>query len=1570
MEETLAQLRSASDRGFDEMLVSSILYSDDGNETANGYKQARNPNNDYSMLAGTVSVNVFNPDQYEACKRPSLNSTGFSDRNLVPINLNEVVQDGCMTVAAFSNDVTSVIDKQDVRQTNLTGVGVTVYHLSHRDYEPQFEPALMVNANWNPFWQNCIPLLVLASLAGEYRLSEYDDNLVILTDSQPNLATSHITEVSKSGTATRRDYDTYATAKTRTMRLSTTAGELGPAGSPPVLTFALMIAAKLWPNSYKALIGDFKLKTAYRPTTLKGLMLNALREIPIPPDKLQLLIAEASACLGRVHGTSDESMVERQVPIVMCVHAHKSGPPSYKSATSKLSARDVRVAMAQGIISFDAGYTKLLNMFSVQTDPSAWQRGEQLTTLASKGVDLSHKTKTSYDTVCIAKVLNKTGYGRATKHDYDRRLKWVQGAGHCIREDKLDGTPLMKKSVQQTRDILSSDTPLGAETRAQHRRNYNSNQPYAHSLASDQAEYISDQGDANGVQMCNVMSPRSTAGALIANTLWIDSTSAIIGCDRQLNVFHNGTIEGRLSQVTLQATELKRYGYELEASDRRSCGIGNSRREYGFFSNEQIAVSFKISKITKMLGKLTAKSNLRARIGADDVIDAADLSWFSATRANTDLIIINGIHSNIPDIYKKSGDPMHSMLYSFSTFDVKYDLRSASLGLPITSSASRATVSIPGGLSVKRLAYEAPARLIPNGEGILYAINGDLARCGADAYGALLMKQIYGVNFGKTMEPELFALLLDRSILDVEHKWKNGDYALLALNTYKSKLGSLAKRTIERLVWHACTGYIIVAIKTMIAQHKAISENVKPLQVAVAVHETTHFIGQMLFTALNLVYNDLGWDDCVGKAHLMTLAITDRGIDWCMRNEAQLSRCLSADVGLPLNVTCDKSGRCCKVSCFAEGNGRHVCYSCKRSIDCNMCNYNEGLLDGQDPIERCVANNEKNRTLSDSIDDQRYVTEVSHEAHAPDNNHRLIINLAHTRCCNGSGKVFTNNERMALASRQDNSIGLSQAIDMMFNPDTPTRESAALATYKYDDEGYVETIDDGGPEDNGDTLNRSEEPNPANQHDDCTTGHTTTESQNIGGTSTKGMTIAQLLSHHYGKQRAWDLEPSDEEEEYDTANEATPRNSMLILGKVNHPVRTSSLPSETAVQLDDNTLALGSCHDSSPHTCASRQDELEYQYVAPHDSRSTQEDKGPITVGPSVTRSCDARVKVAIEKGQIMADCLIQHTCHLGNQKLLLPGDSHNGMPTASDEISALPDHARLLTAVAGIAETDCLTLGCTCAGCASVRNHSQNDDEDVHTFTGGDALWHYDPLELGDLKVTISPEQISCWGPNTSTLLSPHSRLWPFCWLASVLGVHVDDIPFEYVSNLWREGLMARCPERHTRQNYSGKLTTPADISVPMIIKNLAHGTLCCNKMKKQHQDRLIRRGTHYIYSFRFVPRREDVQIDYRAVEHFTQMIPWIHESLVATDNQKSVRLACSGADTGDWNHYDVSINPLDEHEPLVIRVEWLSTCQPTRKNVTKLPRIKQSPKMINILCNLWTENMRDILENPDLDY
>nr|BEQ09748.1 MAG: uncharacterised protein [Cordyceps militaris quadrivirus 1] len=1570
MEETFAQLLSASDHGFGEVLKGSSAYLDEENEIESGCKQARNPNNDYSMLSGPITVDAFNSGRRWDQRQPSLGDIVFSNRNLVPINLNESVQDGCMTLAAFSNDVTSLINTKGVKQTSLTGVGVTVYHLSHRDREPHFDQTQASEFGWDPFWQNCVPLLVLASLAGEYRFSEYDNNLVILTDSQPNLATSHITEVSKSGTATRRDYDTYATARTSILRLSTSVDEHCPSGTPPILVLALTIAAKLWPNSYKALVGKVKLKTAYRPSTLKGLMINAMRELPIPPGKLQLLIAEASACLGRVHGTSDEAMVERQSPVIMCVRPWTTMAPVYGHTNDKLTARDVKISMAQGIMSFDAGYTKLLNMFSVQTDPTIWQRGEQLTTLAGRGVDLSHKTNSTYDTVCIAKVLNKTGYGRATKHDYARDIEWLQAAGHYIREDKLDGAPFMKVNVQQTRDILSSDTPLGAETRAQHRRNYNSNQPYAHSLASDQAEYICNQNDACGVQMCNVLSPRSTAGALIANTLWVDSTSIILGCDRQLNVFHKGNIEGRLSRVTLQAAELKRYGYELEASDRRSCGVGNSRREYGFFSNEQIAVSFKISRVTKMLGKLTAKSDLRARIGADNVIDEADLSWFSATRANTDLVMINGIHSNVPEIYKKAGDPMHSAIYSFSTFDVKYDLRRGELGLPVTSSASRATVSIPGGLSVKRLAYESPARLIPNEEGTMYAINGDLARSGVDAYGAILMKQVYGIYFGKAMESELFEMLLDRQILDIEHKWRADAYALLAAEIYQSKLGTWAKRTIERLVWHACTGYVIVSLKTMIASHEAISENVKPLQVAIAVYETSHFTGQMLFTALNLVYHDLGWDDCVGKAHLMTLAISERGVDWCLNNSTQLSRCLSADVGLPLNETCPKSGRCCRISCFVEGSNKHMCYSCNRSVECTMCDYNLGLLDGADPIERCVASNEKNRTLNDGIDDQKYVTEIDQKDQNDNHDHRLVIKLAHIRCCNGSGKVFTANERTALASRHDDTIGLSQAIDMMFNPDTPIRESAELVTYTYDSDSYAVEGDHHKSESGGSDAADADEVGKVDEQNERESAQRTLPGTMTDQKSSSGMTIKQLLDKQFGQQGAWDHESSDEDDEYATANETTPRSSTMVLGRLKHPERTSSLAVKLTLAVTDKPSAAGDVR----HEITTQADDCrETNEVTTNESSGSDTDATRECMqGESSTVECPRQPQIAdaVRLGRLSGDCSIKHVCRTSHKVKWPPSANSNGDPIATDAIKPLPDCARLLSTVSQVTSTDCLTLGCACAGCVSARDEEHFDRGELSTFTGGCALWHHDPLEIGGLDVNIDEGQPVCWGPKLYTLLNPYSSLWPYCWLASVLGVHAEDIPFDYASDMWREGLMEMCPERYTRQNYVGKSCAPADINIPMIIKNLAHGTLCGNKMRQTHENRLIRRGTHYIYSFKFLPCRENVLIDYRAVEHFTQMIPWIHDSLVASDNQESIRVACSGAHTGDWNHYEISINPLDEHEALVIKVECLSTCLPTRKHVTKLPRIKQSPKMIDILCNLWTENMRKVLEDPELDY
>jgi hypothetical protein len=869
----------------------------------------------------------------------------LSIMNLLPLAIEDEAKDGNITVCIHSKaegHFTCARPYDRDSSTRDSAVTILVLGLKqHIDLQSAPEPDTGDGVN-----RNLITALCYLTLYGEYEWENTRRLTVRVNRTTAGVATSHVVSVPERGEPTKREFDVL---KFEDRDIIT----LRPAGNYEAcvriteegsdLAIALNILHSLNPRMWYLLCGNMRppripgSKIAY---SLRSVMRNALYSVCMYADmESAAIVAEATACLGRVEGMSDESLVESMV----------AAPRWYACQMKEFECRPVSIETASwvdkgitsGIITFELVYSRLLNCLTEQQDYARYERLEHAKELERKSVP-GIKVVGNRVEVGVARVMSTHNFS-SEEHaaNYRSQQRWPSNdvTGHTVYETIDSTVPLMRRDIMATRDLMLVKSISAAKIRRAFDDGESVTSRYAYSTNTAATEYDASDGVGKGRITCTVEAPRPTMGAVIQQISWCDTLAVLDGSDRSGVLISNGTVIGREARVISLATELKRRGFELRVNENTCLGIGNTRKDYGFSTSRQSLIAVNCNRMAKALSNREAQSEVAQRLAA--LFDVPnDQDWFACMhRRACAIVATSGVlpapkawhiilkHHQQRDIYGrlvcalvKMGENAHASVL------VKH------------SSIERDTLR-PGGFSTKKLERGAGARLY-NHEGEAAWLNGDAVLCGHKAYAAVTARLASGYTAGEHALLEAFDMTVQLAEQHgmTEHFF-GPDGPKHTRDVYEQPLRSYPRGSLRRSVWHAATGAITLMAKYVVA----LNCNGRTCQPSEAPHDTCRIIRMLpeyrnpsvRCVLVTLISGDLGWTDITSSYIAYCIAI-DRGR---ASDEAAYNRTLAA-MKRPYQrlaaPKCPNKGRCLYL-CNGTLIGDHVCAKCHKRNACPEC---------------------------------------------------------------------------------------------------------------------------------------------------------------------------------------------------------------------------------------------------------------------------------------------------------------------------------------------------------------------------------------------------------------------------------------------------------------------------------------------------------------------------------------------------------------------------------------------------------------------------------------------------------
>nr|VCV25421.1 uncharacterised protein [Leptosphaeria biglobosa quadrivirus 1] len=1448
----------------------------------------------------------------------------FTPLNLPPIAFRGEVIDGMVTLASESVECHQIITPSP-QNTKYSDTTPTIACLIPRSNPLTFTNGIPVDEAQG-FIRNVVSMITIASWAGNLSRKRGRGSTYALNTEAPAIATSHLVQTSVSGKVDKRNYDYMKQEMTTSINDYKRQGKQTMTTDSDLIDEALFAAASIYPDYWQVLF------TRHDPPVARGcggqvnsIFRRALAAIPYNLKEKCQLLADISACVAMVQGTSDEAMIEHHVGVVA---THALYEPRTLIEANDFTESDVVSAQAAGVFAFEMAYSRMLNLAATQTSHVHWQRKQhlrqlcdfagQLTTIADDGVLLS-----------IHSFIKTHAYGDgSSQHGYDEGTFFFS-SGHQVLEMYLDDKPVLAQGILQTKDAMSFDQPQSARLRERYQNFDRGESVYAQSVASSYDDYAEGRQFKDGVQLARVTSPRSTLCAMLNQVNWIDKAAAINSSHRAGALVRDGVIYGQEGNLTRLAVELKRYGVLVIIDDKSCLGIGNTRREFGFSSPHHSELAFELAFTTKTVSHQVQSSPIMSELKT--LIAARDGVWrvLNVFRASRALHAESGFKPS-PKHWLDRTPSSNMPIYGFATFDIRPSHTKRQRSGLVTSTNPNASVFRPGGFSMNRLIMQAPAIKYVHGDEEL-VFSGECARMGADAMKSISAAGRKSHATEQTLLQKLFLNILDRAEPEmIRYCWGDIDNALKHGEMYKQKLKSTERGTVQRVAWHACTGFIVFTIKVMIARvcENEVGDMQPSKRLALCERVTAHLDARQQYVAYALIAADARWANPFMMAHTYAMHLATRAND-VETNNKRITRALSTPIAQKKNPVCRRTGSRCYSDCPVDGSATHTCAACGKNYKCSWCSEAMRTLGIVDTTPRAaVANSSRFEAYqiategydsndSDDAEEQDIMEVLGREQLAGNEVDETARTKAHRRCCEANAPLFDKHELYYL------SVGLLPAeSDYMDEEIIINTDSGGLtATIVASDEQATQILEDVRAIE-GDETSTSER----------------TSSSNRPTWAEQVEEDIQLFGMRRGSElKIKPLTPIRKIERPQTAPDVETSASTLT---------------EVAAKAHEEAF---SCHglDSCQYTDAAFISAIAGDGV---DTIVGGQNKDGLErlVGPSSHNDCSSVRKDGTN-----------HMCILGDRRLQTRPlrtlyDSRHGIKRpkffAETNGATQCNTDRDVLAI----YSDILAM-CRCAGCESARLVTNKRALARNEVDG--PLWHYDLHDVLEMKLKPKGGQAkTAWGDLCAAYGMDGLLLYHNSWVAAALGVVIkhgtDNSRLEDVMGMRSIGITGDPVNMNSEAVELGYRYGPPKIISNGVATNVIHQYVCRQVGAKEHQHTAGKKVTPSLPNNTVVRvHKSGARCHDMRLAVLQNMSGMLHEACYDETLAKLVYsrqgMDISGAQFGDLNHYNIRYEEDKNDGRLTIEITIKSSCDTA--GMQKATGVIQSDKVRAAVLKHW---------------
>jgi len=882
--------------------------------------------------------NVFTGDPLNVYFEPDANNT-LTSSSFMPVTNDQIVIDGALTAGAYTTEVTITDEGSGQYLADHGAANINTMSIIARN----LQGATFVTTDHAPhaLTRNVLTLLTMASFAGRYKTKGRSGGQILVEITRPLVSTSHLVELADEGVTAPRVYDvaTMTAVEMKWFRTSASKREIlcdGPGAN--VVTHALNIVYTMYPVLWSKVLPAFKPPSIKRAMPIEDdIMRRALGYLDFPQQHLRILLAEAAACMARVHSMADEAMVECIAPIVAVCEVSNFDSGIIGTAR-RLTASSVAAAQTSGVLTAEANYTRLLNVFTRQRDHTKYERLRHLEELHRQGFNFI-KVRPGGAVVPLSGLFSTHEYHMSAKGaPTSTNEESVSASGHAWLDIVESDQPIMRDDVMQTRDLLTSTNRRGVEARQRYTTLRSDTSSYAHSLSTDVNEYVSlDAG--SGVKLTNVVVPRATAGCLTALMTWGDAVCALDGTDRSMIMVSSNIVAAREARLVNFATELKRYGVELRLDDRFALGVGNVRRDYAFHTAYQAGMALDMSALGRTVSLKAQRArffdNLNECLGGGKRFKA-----FNVYRTLQCVQVRSGIIPR-PSVWLTTNIHASVRMYGSATFKVRLDESHKPAPVLVKSSSLDISVQKPGGFSRARLEYGRKAQVFEDADGKKVAVSGDAFDMGVRAYTSVATARNMGYGVDQEVLMQLFDEMTARCSADMLDWLFGGQGTQNHRAIYGHRLNDYPKRTINRFVWHSCTGTILMIAKHIIADDDVdrLSSEYEPVERLRRLMEELPQLDDKMFYVLGLLIGfDCKWANTVSLLHVFCTARALHYNASPPELQAIVGPLMKSGFPVLAHQKCKHPGTTCATHCYGKLMSNQIdCNRCKKKTTCPTC---------------------------------------------------------------------------------------------------------------------------------------------------------------------------------------------------------------------------------------------------------------------------------------------------------------------------------------------------------------------------------------------------------------------------------------------------------------------------------------------------------------------------------------------------------------------------------------------------------------------------------------------------------
>nr|CAJ29961.2 hypothetical protein [Amasya cherry disease-associated mycovirus] len=862
----------------------------------------------------------------------------ISASNLIPVDEQLEAYDGILTAGAMSSErmaVGKVPLKAPMRAGSVT---VNTFVITPRSGDVRAITTRTSFRETQNMSRNVLTVLTAASFEGEFFNTELD-GVMSFRKRRPLISTSHVVETGK-GVASRRDYDVSMSESTQiiNIRQSLKGKKIKFAPGAELIHCAMVLAYHAVTDVWKSVFGS-SVPEQYDQKTPNAeyVIRSAIASLNFKPSEHYLLVAEAAASLACVYGMADESMVESISPAITVLEPAgnlvTSGMPNGVRATQVIQWQ------TQGVLTLELAMTRLFSVFTSQADKHKYERMEHYAQLRKQGANIFNiDSANNFVTAKIAALMATNrflGFGGKHKH-YEELIVTPTGHGFYEIVDKEE--PFMRSGVLSSRSALTSDSVLGSAIRTRYTTDIVSEGSYACSVTSQHDEYVQGPQNEQGVLLTNVAAPRATAGALNSLMAWVDNACVADGNDRSDVNIISGQIIGAESRIMAIAPELRRYGFELRVDDEKVLGIGNPRKDYAFTTTSHSRIAVPITSSGRPIGTQASKSLFLASLSSAIADETGVASVVNLYRALMCIRTKRGVCVSPMKWHDKKMD-LKQLIVGSATYRSAFNDAECANKVVITSSSINRPVFEFGGFDKRSLLYGVAAARHSDATGTFY-VKPEMARAGTRAASAVYT----ALQSGQYIDQADLSSWLDAAAAlaeegELEFTWHSQRAFNFAKEVYCHSLTKHPKRSLARLVWHACTGYALTLTKRGLKykNDKLNSAEMTPAARLDQVHALfANSTPKVRYIASLMVGVDANWPNYLSLVHTYQVCVSETGKK-SQGNIKSVHEVMSTPKTCVKNRKCPRMPSPCQTSCCGYIRQQHVCRKCKQAISCALC---------------------------------------------------------------------------------------------------------------------------------------------------------------------------------------------------------------------------------------------------------------------------------------------------------------------------------------------------------------------------------------------------------------------------------------------------------------------------------------------------------------------------------------------------------------------------------------------------------------------------------------------------------